>query len=400
MAWAPAHRAVDAAYELHDTLYASSEAERDERMRQAQARALAAVDACEAAAEAEGGGAKARLSYLRGKALASTAAGRDSEEAERLLADAVKLQPSLNDAWNCLGECYWSRGEHEMARYTFLTALEHGRTADTLYHLSMLQRMIGRPGASTETVLQESVQLAKEAVRLDASSARTWCGLGNAHLTLYARASSSAEDLRMAHRAFLQADKARTEAGGPDHDADMHVNHGTVCSLLGLFAEAIAHFSQAHALDPTIGALLKQQQTWAHVARLSELIATKAGLKPKKFSSLVDELPAASLPLSKLQLGQNPGKAPHVVVIYVMPQDKARCHPCVVVSDREGQCVALLVFPSRGATLQLQVGDAIEVVDPTLCRVEVEHPEAASVRAGFHLISASAAITPLRAHRP
>ena len=95
-----AQRLADAAYDLHDTLYVASEDERAARMQEAQAVALAAVDACEAAIEADGGACKARLGYLRGKALASTTAGRTSEEAERLLADAVKLDPTLTDAWN------------------------------------------------------------------------------------------------------------------------------------------------------------------------------------------------------------------------------------------------------------------------------------------------------------
>jgi len=221
---------------------------------------------------------------LRGKAMASTPADRVSEETERLLADAVKVDPTLTDAWNCLGECFWSRGDHESARYTFLGALEHGRTASTLCHLSMLLRMMGRPaGASADSLLQESVQLSRESVRLDATSPRTWCGLGNAHLAMYARASSSAEDLRMANRAFMQAAKTRQDADCMDDDADMHMNHGTVLSLLDMYPESLEHFRRAHALDAFVGAKLKEQQAWEHVANLSELIATKAtqcGLRP------------------------------------------------------------------------------------------------------------------------
>ena len=163
-----AQRATDAAYCLHDTMYAATEEERSARMQAAQAEALAAVANCEAASELDASAYRARLWYLRGKALASTDAGRASEDAERLLSDAIKLDPTLRDAWNCLGECFWARGEHEMARHTFVAALEHGRTAETLCHLSMLLRMMGRQGAGAEAILQESVQLAKEAVRSDA----------------------------------------------------------------------------------------------------------------------------------------------------------------------------------------------------------------------------------------
>ena len=117
--------------------------------------ALAAVAACEAAqSEADDPSwdkhaLQARLYYLRGKAIASTEEGRLSDEAERLLADAVKLKPSLNDAWNCLGECFWERGELDTARHTFHGALEHERTCATLCHLSMLLRINHRSRRAT-----------------------------------------------------------------------------------------------------------------------------------------------------------------------------------------------------------------------------------------------------------
>ena len=204
-------RLVDAAYALHESLYAQTEEARAASMQRASEEAVAAVDACEAAVEAEGGPAKdapmqARLWYLRGKSLACTPAGRSSDATIRLLSDAVKLDPALTDAWDCLGECFWSQGDLEAARFTFLGALEHARTATTLCHLSMLLRGMSRQGPGVnEAQLSESVQLAKEAVRLNATSARAWCGLGNAHLALYGSLTSSVDDLQMAHRAFVQA---------------------------------------------------------------------------------------------------------------------------------------------------------------------------------------------------
>lgn len=39
------------------------------------------------------------------------------------LSKAVKLDPSLTDAWNDLGECYWKNKDIEAARNCFMQAL-------------------------------------------------------------------------------------------------------------------------------------------------------------------------------------------------------------------------------------------------------------------------------------
>ena len=126
--------------------------------------ALSKVEACAKVLDAEAAGTErggrslqAQLLYLRGKAVSCSDDGRGSTDAERLLSDAVKLDPSLIDAWNCLGECFWQRGELETARYTFLGALEHARTGGTLCHLSMLLRTMSAAAGLNESLLFESV---------------------------------------------------------------------------------------------------------------------------------------------------------------------------------------------------------------------------------------------------
>uniref|UniRef100_N1QXB2 Tetratricopeptide repeat protein 5 n=1 Tax=Aegilops tauschii TaxID=37682 RepID=N1QXB2_AEGTA len=45
------------------------------------------------------------------------------KEAEEHLSKAVKLNPSLVDAWLCLGNCIWKKGNLASARNCFLLAL-------------------------------------------------------------------------------------------------------------------------------------------------------------------------------------------------------------------------------------------------------------------------------------
>ena len=172
MATRAAQGACDDAYALHDAIYATQEAQ-DAAMEAAQARALAAVEAAEAAAETQQKDTAllARLRYLRGKACASTADGQGSAEAETLLADAVKLDPLLVDAWNCLGECFWARGEFPLAMHTLKGALAHRRDPATLCKLSQLLRAMGAREAQKgdaqqkEKHLVEARKMAKEGAR-------------------------------------------------------------------------------------------------------------------------------------------------------------------------------------------------------------------------------------------
>lgn len=60
---------------------------------------------------------------LTGKALNVTP--DYSPKAEELLSKAVKLEPTLVEAWNQLGEVYWKKGDIAAAHTCFSGALTH-----------------------------------------------------------------------------------------------------------------------------------------------------------------------------------------------------------------------------------------------------------------------------------
>ena len=64
-----------------------------------------------------------QFSYLKGKAL--NVLPEHSPEAERLLASAIKRDPSLADAWVSLGECYWKKGNVQQAHDCFTSSINH-----------------------------------------------------------------------------------------------------------------------------------------------------------------------------------------------------------------------------------------------------------------------------------
>ena len=70
---------------------------------------------------------KSQYFYLLGKTL--NVMPTHDPQAHEALSRAVKLDPLLVDAWNCLGECLWKKGDVEAAKNCFTGALEHVRTS-------------------------------------------------------------------------------------------------------------------------------------------------------------------------------------------------------------------------------------------------------------------------------
>ena len=67
-----------------------------------------------------------QFAYLKGKALNVLPA--HSPEAEVLLTNAVKRDPSLAGAWVSLGENYWKNGKVEQAHDCFSSSITHVKT--------------------------------------------------------------------------------------------------------------------------------------------------------------------------------------------------------------------------------------------------------------------------------
>jgi hypothetical protein len=65
---------------------------------------------------------KAKMFYIRGKALGG--ADVHASESEELLSKAIRLDPSIVDAWNCLGELHWRKRSLARSRECFEQALK------------------------------------------------------------------------------------------------------------------------------------------------------------------------------------------------------------------------------------------------------------------------------------
>ncbi|KAB2602241.1 tetratricopeptide repeat protein 5-like [Pyrus ussuriensis x Pyrus communis] len=178
---------------------------------------------------------RAKYEYLRGKILDVLPNSR--KEADDHLSTAVKLNPSLADAWLCLGNYIWKKRDLSSTKNCFNLALSKGLNRQILCQLSMLERKM----AQAELV-DESIQHAKEAITLDVKDGNSWYNLGNACLTSFF--VTGACD----HYKLLQSWKEKDER--MQSNPDLYFNCATVNIYLENYEMALSGFEATALNDP------------------------------------------------------------------------------------------------------------------------------------------------------
>jgi tetratricopeptide (TPR) repeat protein len=97
---------------------------------------------------------------------------QDISEAHELLTKAVRLNPSIGEAWLSLGRVFiQKKNEVGNARECFQKAVDKERNVVPLRELSRCLRMLGKER------LLESLSIAKEAVSKNVKDSESWCML-------------------------------------------------------------------------------------------------------------------------------------------------------------------------------------------------------------------------------
>ncbi|KAK3286989.1 hypothetical protein CYMTET_5481 [Cymbomonas tetramitiformis] len=315
---------------------------------------------------------RARSLCLRGQLLDTSP--DYSREAEVSLIKAVKLKPSSVEAWNSLGTCFWKKSDLFGAMHCFNSALKWARNKQSLQQLSMLKRSMakgssdgkelveesaltwqeGAGSSDGKELVEESVQHAKDAVMLDVKDCRSWYVLGNAHMGLYfADGAARPQHLRAALKAYQNTEKAEAKSDIPD----LHFNRAMVYKYLEEHQNALAGFTAAGKLDPSLPWQQEVEAIMALVSLTAELVASKGHLKPKKLAAVMNAM-STSVPsthtlasTAQLTAGNNKGLA---VSCRVMEDVAANnCIPLRYVAvDHTGACFALSVLGLSGAAIK------------------------------------------------
>eukprot|EP00741_Cyanophora_paradoxa_P013058 tig00020675_g12611.t1 len=367
--WAAVQEAVDKAHQLRDAYYGR---DRAKKIQELVDEALEKLGPQRDDASAKD---KARYLYLKGKA--HEAFETYNKDAEDALSKAVKLDPSLTDAWNCLGHCYMKKKDYVSARNCFQGAMAQVSNKVSLRLLSMLLRTMGRGSPEERANVRESIQKAREAIKLDPGDSLSWQNLGNSHLRNFFVNSHEAEELQKALKAYQQA---ATLPGGAEN-ADLHYNRSQAYRYVENWEAAVASLERAHELDPALGADKEVEAIFDTVTKTAEAVKNRGYLKERKLRTLMDQINKAgpgTLPggvsrahLTELEPGANSGKAVLVKVLACL--EGFNGVPLIFVcSDSFESCVAVSVYNVTKEAIK--VGDALTISHPYINLVQfVKH---------------------------
>ncbi|XP_024994185.1 tetratricopeptide repeat protein 5-like [Cynara cardunculus var. scolymus] len=226
---------------------------------------------------------RATYEHLKGKIL--DVFPEYTKKAEDHLSKAVKLNPSLADAWLCLGNCIWKKGDLPATRNCFNLALSKGPNKRILSQLSMLERRMAQGVDNQEEIVAESIKHAKEAIALDVKDGNSWYNLGNACLTcFFVTGAWDHSKLQQALKAYQNAEKDESMKSNPD----LYFNCATVNTYLENYERALSGFEAAGLKDPCLNAAEEVQKMVNLFNKLDSLL--KGQIKAKRLASLASSL--------------------------------------------------------------------------------------------------------------
>ncbi|KAL9251867.1 Tetratricopeptide repeat protein 5-like protein [Drosera capensis] len=231
---------------------------------------------------------RARYEYLQGKVLDVFADYK--KEAEDHLSKAVKLNPSLVDAWLSLGDCFWKKGDLLSAKNCFVLALSKvGQDKKILCQLSMLERKMAQGSQNQAEAIEQSIRHAKLAIKLDVKYGDSWYNLGNAYLTsFFVSGAWDHSKLQLALKAYQNAEKDEKMKTNPD----LYYNCAIVNRYLENYERALNRFEAAASIDPGLRALKEVQKMVNILDKIENSL--KEQTKSKRLASHASSLSYAS----------------------------------------------------------------------------------------------------------
>ncbi|XP_077982744.1 tetratricopeptide repeat protein 5-like [Glandiceps talaboti] len=305
------------------------------------------------------------------------------------LSRAVKLDPKLVEAWNQLGECYWKNKDIDSAKNCFTGALNHSRNKVSLRNLSMVLRQIGSDPSEKIKCIQESVDIAKEAVQMDLKDGTSWFILGNAYLSLFFASGQSPQILMQCLKAYTQAERDSVANCNPD----LHFNRSIAYKYQEEYQLALIGFTRASALDPTwTEPKDKLKELLDYLAKVTDLVNHKGRLKSKRLQGLIKSLSEKDLGpygggsytsskgdtvklnymmLNQLAIGLNTQTVVMGKVVCSVTIDEAIPFTFAMV-DTDGTCFAVTVY-NIAQGYGVIIGDTVAIPEPFAQLNQVEH---------------------------
>lgn len=252
---------------------------------------------------------RALFSYWKGRAF--NIFPEYDKRATDYLSKAALLQPSNVLTLNELGESYAKNGEFDMAANCFKNANGKEKNRLVLRNLSIVTRQLASKvtdRAERNRMIEESIQYAKQAVELDVKDGASWYTLANSYVCFYFMVENHPKNLKQAFSAYNLAlnDPASASNG------DLHYSRGVALQYHEDYAAALASYARALELDSeNDDARNNQEQLLSYLRTITDQLACKGRIKPKKFKTLIsilNEMPPLNnnvVPLAFLRTGEN-----------------------------------------------------------------------------------------------
>ncbi|KAG8366689.1 hypothetical protein BUALT_Bualt17G0105600 [Buddleja alternifolia] len=360
--FAEASKAADELYNIRDTYFPTNPDDKTSKLFTESNLALQLLD--EIPAEKR----KTRLEratyeYLRGKVL--DVFPEYKKEAEDHLSKAVKLNPSLVDAWLSLGNCIWKKDDLDSAKNCFTLGLSKGPDKRILCQLSMLERKMvqGKNAEDRVKVVGESIKHAKEAITLDVKDGYSWYNLGNAYLTcFFVTGAWDHAKLLQSLKAYQHAEKDERMTSNPD----LYYNCATVNKYLENYERALSGFEAAALRDPGLNAT-EEFQKIVHLLDKIEILVR--GQKVKRLASLATSLASVNLnpsyrrvTIDRLLEGLNRGVAIIGKVIFFIKHDNV-APLYYLLCDSSQKCYVMSVYGIKNEAIK--EGNQVTLLEPS-----------------------------------
>jgi tetratricopeptide (TPR) repeat protein len=282
-----AAKSTDELYLLRDTYFPQNPHDRISSLQQLSDLILNLLDSVPPE-ERKSPAQRAIYEYLRGKVL--DVFPEYKKEAEDHLSKAVKLNPSLADAWLCLGNCIWKKGDLSAAKNCLNLALNKGPNKKILCQLSMLKRSMSQGADNQAELVDESIQHAKEAIALDVKDGNSWYNLGNAYLTSFF-VTGGWDHTRLSHslKAYQNAEKDEGIKSNPD----FYFNSAIANKYLENYERALSGFEAAALKDPGLNATGEVQKIVNLLDKVDNLL--RVHVRAKRVASLAASLAVVNL---------------------------------------------------------------------------------------------------------
>lgn len=285
--FAEASKAVDVLYNIRDTYFPANPDDKTSKLSTESNLALQVLDRIPQE-KRKIPGQRASYEYLRGKVF--DVLPEYKKEAEDHLSKAVKLNPSLADAWLSLGNCIWKKGDLVSAKNCFTLGLSKGPHKGLLCQLSMLERRMAQGSEDQVKIVDDSIKHAKEAIALDVKDGNSWYNLGNACLTsFFVTGTWDHGKLLQSLKSYQHAEKDERMQSNPD----LYYNCAIVNKYLENYERALSGFEAAALRDPGLNAMEEVQKIIRLLDKIDSLL--RGQTKAKRLASLASSLTSVNL---------------------------------------------------------------------------------------------------------